>query len=328
MLWAEMTHRISEMLRMAGERRRDRQTVQKLLKHWSATNIRSQVCVRDHCIVRLHLVACRDKATWSWRHTVLDSCWGVLRAYADQHRRLAQLVESHKLRLVQSEEMIPREMVAENDVVPLVSLDRQTPAKRLASCLEAHAAPSEGSGVKAVTVTVLEDIPEETLDSQEVDEISLSGGEDDLRALLRTWGVEDAREVLEANGFTSVQRMRDVLEVDDLPELGLPLATRKILARLLMSWADEKEAEQDAQLTQKDAGLLDLRTEFASQEEADAATSEKARKSAPSLATDSHLNGSGDELQNDAQTERGRGAGRHTFTHIPIRTHAQTCSHI
>jgi hypothetical protein len=237
---------------------------------------------------------------------------------------LAQLVESHKLRLVQSKEMMPRDMVAENDVVPLVSLDQQTPAKRLASCLEAHAALSEGSGVKVVTVTVLEDIPEETLDSQEVDEISLSGGEDDLQALLRTWGVEDAREVLEANGFTSVQRLRDVLEVDDLPELSLPLATRKIMARLLMCWADEKEAEQDVQLTQKDAGLLDLRTEFASQEEADAATSGKAQKSTPSPATDSHLNGSGDELQNDAETERERGAGLHIFTHIPIHTNTHT----
>jgi hypothetical protein len=105
------------------------------------------------------------------------------------------------------------------------------------------------------------------------------GGEDDLGALLRTWGVEDARAVLEANGFTSVKRMRDVLEVDDLPELGLPLATRKILARLLMSWADEKEAEQDAHLTQKVASLLELRPKFASQEEADAATAEEARQS-------------------------------------------------
>ena len=222
---------------------------------------------------------------------MLDSCWGVLRAYADQHRRLAQLVESHKLRLVQSEEnapqkgMITRDIVAENDVVvPLESLDQRTPAKRLASSLEAHAALSEGSGVKAVTGTVLEDIPEETLDSQEVDEISLSlslfpRSEDDLGALLRTWGVEDARAVLEANGFTSMQRMRDVFEVDDLPELGLPLATRKILARLLMSWADEKGAEQDAHLTQKVAGLLELCPEFASQEEADAATAEEGRLS-------------------------------------------------
>ncbi len=328
MLWSEMTNRISEMLRMAGERRRERQTAQKVLKHWSATCIRSQVCVRQHCIVRLHLVACRDEATRRWRHNVLGSCWGVLRAYADQHRRLAQLVESHKLRPVQSEENI----VAENDVVPLVSLARQTPAQRLASCLEAHSALSEGSGVKGVTVTVLEDIPEETLDSQEVDEIPLSlslfpGGEDDLGALLRTWGVEDARAALEANGFTSVQRMRDVFEVDDLPELGLPLATRKILARLLMSWADEKEAEQDALLTQKVAGRLDLRTDLASQEEADAATAEEARQSAPP-ASDSHVHGRGDEFQNDTETERGRGAGCHTFTHILIHTHTHTHTHL
>jgi len=105
------------------------------------------------------------------------------------------------------------------------------------------------------------------------------GGEDDLGEMLRTLGVEDARAALEANGFVSVKRMRDVLEVDDLPELGLPLATRKILARLLMSWADEKEAEKDAHLTQKVAGLLELRPAFASQEEADAATAEEARQS-------------------------------------------------
>jgi len=70
------------------------------------------------------------------------------------------------------------------------------------------------------------------------------GASDDLGALLHTWRVEDARPALEANGFTSVQRMRDELEADDLPELGLSLATRKILARLLKHWADEKRAER------------------------------------------------------------------------------------
>ena len=97
------------------------------------------------------------------------------------------------------------------------------------------------------------------------------GASDDLGALLHTWRVEDARPALEANGFTSVQRMRDVLEADDLPELGLPLATRKILARLLKHWADEKRAEQAVQLTQQVPGLLELQAEPASEEAAAAA---------------------------------------------------------
>jgi hypothetical protein len=81
-------------------------------------------------------------------------------------------------------------------------------------------------------------------------------GDDSFGALLRTWGVEDARSVLESNGFTSVQRVRDVLEPDDLPELGLPLATRKILARLIKHFADQKREETDALLSQKVASLL------------------------------------------------------------------------
>lgn len=81
--------------------------------------------------------------------------------------------------------------------------------------------------------------------------------EDELGALLRTWGVEDARAVLEANGFTTVQRVRDVMEADDLPELGLPLATRKILARLIKHLADEKRDEKEAALSRKVASLID-----------------------------------------------------------------------
>ena len=86
---------------------------------------------------------------------------------------------------------------------------------------------------------------------------------DDLGALLRTWGAEDAREALEANGFTSAQRIRDLLEVDDLPELGLPLATRKILARLIKHLADEKKRGQAAAVKERVASLLDDRGSFA-----------------------------------------------------------------
>lgn len=82
-------------------------------------------------------------------------------------------------------------------------------------------------------------------------------GTDDLGELLRTWGVTDARPVLESNGFTSVERVRDVLEADDLPELGLPLATRKILARLIKHLADEKKEEKEAALKQKVKNLLE-----------------------------------------------------------------------
>jgi hypothetical protein len=80
---------------------------------------------------------------------------------------------------------------------------------------------------------------------------------DDLGVLLRAWGVDDARLALEANGFTTVQRVRDVLEVDDLPELGLPLATRKILARLIKHLADGKRVEAEAELAKKVAGHLE-----------------------------------------------------------------------
>ncbi len=70
--------------------------------------------------------------------------------------------------------------------------------------------------------------------------------EDEFGALLRTWGVQDARTVLEFNGFTSVQRLRDVLELDDLPGLGLPLATRKMMTRLIEHFADKKRMENEA----------------------------------------------------------------------------------
>ena len=83
-----------------------------------------------------------------------------------------------------------------------------------------------------------------------------SGEEDDFGALLREWGVEDARPVLEANGFTSVTRVREALEPDDLPELGLPLATRKLLARLLKHLADERRQQQDEAVKERVVNLL------------------------------------------------------------------------
>ena len=79
---------------------------------------------------------------------------------------------------------------------------------------------------------------------------------DDLGVLLQTWGVADARPVLEANGFSSVDRVRDLLEADDLPELGLPLATRKILARLIKHLADEKREETKAAAKEKVKSIL------------------------------------------------------------------------
>ncbi len=90
--------------------------------------------------------------------------------------------------------------------------------------------------------------------------LSLGKGDSDeddaFGALLREWGVEDARPVLEANGFHSVTRVRDVLEPDDLPELGLPLATRKLLARLIKHLADEKRQQEDEAVKARVMGLL------------------------------------------------------------------------
>ena len=64
-----------------------------------------------------------------------------------------------------------------------------------------------------------------------------------LGVLLSKWGVTNARTVLEANGFDSPERIRDVLDIEDLSVLQLPLATRKLLSNLIHHLAEEKEKQ-------------------------------------------------------------------------------------
>jgi len=64
--------------------------------------------------------------------------------------------------------------------------------------------------------------------------------DDALGGLLSKWGVTDARTVLEANGFDSPERIRDVLDIEDLSVLQLPLATQKLLTKLIQHLAEEK----------------------------------------------------------------------------------------
>jgi len=67
--------------------------------------------------------------------------------------------------------------------------------------------------------------------------------DDPLGVLLSKWGVTDARTVLEANGFDSPERIRDVLDIEDLSVLQLPLATNKLMSKLIQHLAEEKKKQ-------------------------------------------------------------------------------------
>jgi hypothetical protein len=67
--------------------------------------------------------------------------------------------------------------------------------------------------------------------------------DDDLGVLLNKWGVTDARTALEANGFNNLERIRDVLDIEDLLVLKLPLATHKMMLKLIQHFAEEKKKQ-------------------------------------------------------------------------------------
>ena len=67
---------------------------------------------------------------------------------------------------------------------------------------------------------------------------------DDLRALLRKWDLEDAAEGLAEGGWKSVSRLED-MEDQDVVGLDLPRGTAKALKKMLRSLR-EAESKEDA----------------------------------------------------------------------------------
>ena len=67
--------------------------------------------------------------------------------------------------------------------------------------------------------------------------------DNDLGVLLNKWGVTDARTALEGHGFNNLERIRDFLDVEDLSVLKLPLATHKVMLKLIQHFAEEKKKQ-------------------------------------------------------------------------------------